>query len=137
MSTKSSIKYLDYKVHKKETLEEVAKHEGKHLSKEEVMESRSSAYEFINFDKKETLEDIAQWVIEFRFTKNEYAKVSDFEMYHTVIEKVTKWQQERSYSEEEVLDILNKRGDDLDLWYNSKSISYPKEKEWFEQFKKK
>jgi hypothetical protein len=48
-----------------------------------------------------------------------------------------RWQQERSYSEEEVLDILNKRGDDLDLWYNSKSISYPKEKEWFEQFKKK
>lgn len=47
------------------------------------------------------------------------------------------WQMERSYSEEEVMDILNKRGDDLDLWYNGKSISYPKEKKWFEQFKKK
>jgi hypothetical protein len=53
--------------------------------------------------KQETLEDIAQWVIEFRFTKNEYAKVSDSEMYHTIIEKVTKWQQERSYSDNEVI----------------------------------
>ena len=38
-----------------------------------------------------------------------------------------KWQQERSYSEEEVLDLLYK------LWEaNPRNI-----KEWFEQFKKK
>ena len=37
-----------------------AKHEGKELTKEEVMKGRSSAYEFIDFDKTETLEEAAE-----------------------------------------------------------------------------
>ena len=82
--------------------------------------------------KQETLEDIAKWVIEFRFTKNEYARVSDSEMYHTIIEKVAKWQQERSYSEEEVIDIAKQA---FVLGANFGLIGTFNE--WFEQFKKK
>ena len=42
-----------------------------------------------------------------------------------------KWQQERSYSEEEVLDILYKHTEDL---LAGKKLTL---EEWFEQFKKK
>ena len=48
-----------------------------------------------------------------------------------------KWQQERMYSEEEVIDLINLRTFDLDLAYSKKPIYYLKTKEWFEQFKKK
>lgn len=34
------------------------KHIGKELSKEEIIANRSSAYEFIDFDKQETLEEV-------------------------------------------------------------------------------
>lgn len=33
-----------------------------------------------------TIEEIAQWVIDNRYPKSENDKVSDFEMYHTLIE---------------------------------------------------
>ena len=83
---------------------------------------------------QETLEDIAKWVIEFRITKNEYARVSDFEMYHTIIEKVSKWQQEKSYSKEEVISILMKVYEDI----GKRKIPNPVVlAEWFEKFKKK
>ena len=82
--------------------------------------------------KQETLEDIAQWVIEFRFTKNEYAKVSDYEMYHTIIEKATKWQQERTYSD------MVEYSDYCLMCSAEKTLKIPvSPKEWFEQFKKK
>jgi len=81
------------------------KHEFKVIPKEEILSNRSNAYEFINFDKQETLEEIAQWAIDNRYPKSEFEKVSDAEMYHTIIEKVSKWQQERMYSEEEVLNF--------------------------------
>jgi hypothetical protein len=51
--------------------------------------------------KKETLEEVAQWVINNRYAKSELVKVSDFEMYNTIIDKCSKLQQEISYSEEE------------------------------------
>jgi hypothetical protein len=44
----------------------------------------------------------------------------------------TKWQQERMYSEEEVLDLLNHRSFDLKFKKDVKTSS-----EWFEKFKKK
>ena len=75
--------------------------------------------------KQETLEDIAKWVIEFRITKNEYARVSDFEMYNTIIEKVSKWQQERGYSQLDVVRILSKY----------ETLSNEDFNKWFEQFK--
>jgi hypothetical protein len=44
-------------------------------------------YEFLtqNFNMK-TIQEIAQWVIDNRYPKSENDKVSDFEMYHTLIE---------------------------------------------------
>ena len=83
--------------------------------------------------KQETLEDIAKWVIEFRFTKNEYARVSDSEMYHTIIEKVAKWQQERSYSEEDVKEIV-KIAQSIKNYGDYKPFTF---EECIEQFKKK
>lgn len=44
---------------KQETFEE-SKYKGKALSTEEVLANRSSAYEFIDFDKQETLEEVAE-----------------------------------------------------------------------------
>jgi len=44
-------------------------------------------YEFLtqNFNMK-TIQEIAQWVISNRYPKSENDKVSDAEMYHTLIE---------------------------------------------------
>lgn len=55
--------------------------------------------------KQETLEEVAQWVINNRYAKSELEKVSDFEMYNTIIDKCSKWQQEQDknkYSEEDL-----------------------------------
>jgi hypothetical protein len=46
-----------------------------------------------------------------------------------------KWQQERMYSEEEVIELLNEREDYLGS--NPSIFDYLSNKEWFEQFKKK
>jgi hypothetical protein len=81
--------------------------------------------------KKETLEEVAQWVIDNRYAKSELEKVSDFEMYNTIIDKCSKWQQERSYSEEEVLEIIRQYALEEHLITSSKPDI------WFEQFKKK
>jgi hypothetical protein len=45
---------------------------------------------------------------------------------------IAKWQAERMYSEEEVLDLLNHRSFDLKFKKDVKTSS-----EWFEKFKKK
>jgi len=88
--------------------------------------------------KKETLEEVAQWVINNRYAKSELEKVSDFEMYNTIIDKCSKWQQERSYSEEEVKFQTNKLLNDL-LYKQgfSTNVIGGIVNEWFEQFKKK
>jgi hypothetical protein len=46
-----------------------------------------------------------------------------------------KWQAERMYSEEEVLDLLNKREDYINSENNI--FDYQSINQWFEQFKKK
>ena len=38
---------------------------------------------------KKTIEEIAQWVIDNRYSKSENDKVTDFEMYHTLIEAMS------------------------------------------------
>jgi hypothetical protein len=85
------------------TPKEKVKHGGKVLNEEEVMSGRSSAYEFIDFDKKETLEEAVE-----SFTKNN-SNETDLLLVKTIAEKVgficgAKWQQERSYSEEDMLE---------------------------------
>jgi hypothetical protein len=46
-----------------------------------------------------------------------------------------KWLQEKMYSEEEVIELLNKREDCINQ--TSSILDYTSAKEWFEQFKKK
>jgi hypothetical protein len=57
-----------------------------------------------NFNKQETLEEVAE---RFEFTNGVYG-----------FKQGAKWQQERMYSEEEVLHILDTLWDRLDIWYN-------------------
>jgi hypothetical protein len=45
------------------------------------------------------------------------------------------WQAERMYSEEEVIELLNKREDCINQ--TSSILDYTSTKEWFEKFKKK
>lgn len=70
--------------------------------------------------KQETLEEVAEKNVVYLETK-EYISFMNG----------VKWQQERSYSEEEVLDILYKHTEDL---LAGKKLFL---EEWFEQFKKK
>ena len=104
--------------------DEPFKHKVEVLSKEEILANRSNAYEFIDFDKQETLEE-ASW-------KYNPLKKLDGEFIRHAFKQGAKWQQERSYSEEEVIDIAKQAfvlGKDFGLigTFN----------EWFEQFKKK
>jgi hypothetical protein len=80
--------------------------------------------------KQETLEEAAQWVIDNRYAKSELEKVSDFEMYNTIVDKCSKWQQQ-GYSDEEVFDLMNEYADDVMGGCSLRA------KHWFEQFKKK
>jgi hypothetical protein len=74
--------------------------------------------------EKETLEEA-----KLRIIDSNYVTVNDGDIF----EMGAKWQSERMYSEEEVIDLLHKRmihtlGDD----YQEKTTT-----KWFEQFKKK
>jgi hypothetical protein len=80
---------------------------------------------------KETLEEAAE----------KYAKTAEGidipyqnGLYYGFVEGA-KWQQERSYSEEEVLALLNKREDYINSEDNI--FEYQSNREWFKQFKKK
>ena len=75
------------------------KHKFEVIPKEEVLANRSKAYEFINFDKdmkQETLEEAIKREYETRKFN------SDFPFEPQSFKLGAKWQQERSYSEEEV-----------------------------------
>lgn len=47
------------------------------------------------------------------------------------------YQKEQSYTEQEVITLLEKRDDDLDYWYVHKRNNYPHLTDWFEEYKKK
>jgi hypothetical protein len=98
------------------------KHEVKVIPKEEILANRCNAYEFLDFDKQETLEEALLEHIKFLLlTKSDFLAIKLIEKYgHNK-------QQERSYSEEEVLEIIYK--------YKQTCPYYIEE--WFNQFKKK
>jgi uncharacterized protein (DUF1015 family) len=78
------------------------KHKFKVIPKEEVLANRSNAYEFINLDKQETLEEAAHEY--FKRGQLGFEKAADTEM---AFIKGAKWQQEQDkkmYSEEQVQD---------------------------------
>ena len=72
--------------------------------------------------KQETLEEFAE-----RICPNKQVE------YDMIIEGA-RWQMERSYSEEEVLELLEKIQQQVAIDYNDEFLFA---KEWFEQFKKK
>lgn len=100
------------------------KHECEVISKEYIMKNRSNAYDFIDFNKKETLEEF--------ISKSDTPEGLDQFSYDEGLKEGAKWQQERMYSEEEVIKILYKS-------HNAESTSIIANtlKKWFEQFKKK
>lgn len=100
------------------------KHKVEVIPKEEILANRSNAYEFINFDKQETLEEAAERL--YPHCGNALR-----EMAKETFINGAKWQQERSYSEEEVYHILCEHT--AFLFAEGKSTLT----EWFEQFKKK
>ena len=75
-------------------------HKGKALSEQEVMDNRSSAYNFIDVDKQETLEEVAK-----RILNNNSISDADMILSDTILKVVksmvamAKWQQEKSYSD--------------------------------------
>jgi hypothetical protein len=78
--------------------------------------------------KKETLEEVAEnfWLNDDSMTDND--RIS----YVNGFLACSKWQQEISYSEEEVLDILFKHTEYFNGYGKRMTLT-----EWFEQFKKK
>ena len=118
--------------------EEPFKHEVKVLTKEEVIEGRRSAYEFIDFDKQNLREYpltpnecFKQETIEEAFEKWSEEMPKGYDKLD-VLRFGAKWQQERSYSEEEVLKFLKDCLQNYDLRNGRLEL-----KDWFEQFKKK
>ena len=90
--------------------------------------------------KQETLEEVDEYKKNLYFKKQvmnpypveEYSYTAYEKGFIEGYEESGKWQAERMYSEEEVLEILNKRVFDLKHKKDIKTT-----KEWFEQFKKK
>jgi len=85
--------------------------------------------------KQETLEEFKK-----RFANDESHKNIKLDYQDGIyygIEVGTKWQAERMYSEEEVLDIINSFEKLCYNYQNNKDWFPAKKSEWFEQFKKK
>jgi len=97
-------------------------HEVKSIPKEEILANRCNAYEFLDFNKQETLEEAAE---------KEYPTIHEQYQYDAFIDGA-KWQQERSYSEEDVKNAF------LDGWQlRDGDLPFPKaKKKWFKEFKK-
>jgi hypothetical protein len=97
--------------------------------------------------KQETLEEAAKEWVNNRFTKQICGDESYPDIYASkegIVEShilFAKWQQERSYSEEEQLNLLNEYNKYLFTFIDKDVIGIGVEKEdvvkWFEQFKKK
>ena len=108
-------------------------HEVKSIPTEEILANRCNAYEFIDFDKQETLEEAA----ERNYNEQKLNTYTPYNFKDAFIEGA-KWQQERSYSEEDLKEAFNKG---FYTAYGCKSEWIERIemffKQWFEQFKKK
>ena len=109
--------------------EEPFRHKVETIPAEEILANRSNAYEFIDFDKQETLNEVA---LEFAKDFHEMYETSNLGSMHFGFIEGVKWQAERSCNEEEVRDIAKQAfilGKDFGLigTFN----------EWFETVKKK
>ena len=82
-------------------------------------------------ENKETLEEAAERLFNYHsnntsLAEGHYDYMMDNEDFKQAAYELVKWQQERSYSEEEVMNIIDSFIDNFDS-----------RKEWFKQFKKK
>jgi hypothetical protein len=108
------------------------KHKVEIIPAEEVLANRSNAYEFIDFDKQETLHEVA---LEFAKDHYEMYETSNLGSMHFGFIEGVKWQQQQDknkYNEKEVIDIAKQAfvlGKDFGLIGTFK--------EWFETVKKK
>ena len=84
--------------------DEPFRHKVETIPTEEILANRSNAYEFIDFDKQETLHEVA---LEFAKDHHEMYETSNLGSMHFGFIEGVKWQQqqERMYSEEEAIDI--------------------------------
>jgi hypothetical protein len=99
-----------------------------------------------DFGKQETLEEVAKRLYEYQSQNPPYTIITPKAKIEGFIEGA-KWQQERSYSEEEIIQLLNFVSKEYNIsngigWFHThESIEDISSKEvldkWFEQFKKK
>lgn len=104
------------------------KHSFKALTTEEVMEGRSNAYEFIDFDKQEILKEATKVAVKL----SRHLEAIDQAMFIGGFQECIKWQAKKSFTNEEVLDILKAITIDLNKYIGREEIE-----KWFEQFRKK
>ena len=107
------------------------RHKVETIPAEEILANRSNAYEFIDFDKQETLEEVAERLYPNKSTKGWIDQYSAIQRIHFI--EGAKWQQEKSYSEEDLKSAF------LDGWQlKDGDLPFPKaKKKWFKEIKKK
>jgi hypothetical protein len=88
----SGMQWLHSKINSLETEDAILANKGYDLSLEDEHDLNLLREVRDGFAKSE-IEKIAQWVIDNRYPKSENDKMSDFEMYHELIEKITQLQQ--------------------------------------------
>jgi len=115
----------------KRLVDDVAKEESQNLKNFKKLVSNEVSPAMKDFIKeKETLEEVA---LEFAKDHCEMYETSNLGSMHFGFCWGAKWQQERSYSEEEVLHFLDSLWDRLDIWYNEKIDREFNLIDWFNQ----
>ena len=84
---------------------------------------------------QETLEEVANEYSKKKYSIDYGYCEEDYYISFLSFRDGAKWQAERRYSEEEVLELLNKREDYINSEDNI--FEYQSAKKWLEQFKKK
>ena len=83
--------------------------------------------------KQETLEETTR-----NYSEKEYSTPIPLGICSDFARLGAKWQEERSYSEEEVINLLDKFGDHIDEWYsNGFNTETEITEKWFHKNKKK
>jgi len=110
----------------------------KEETKRETLDRNNHLISLSEVKEEETIEEVAERILANNIDGLKDALNDDdlFFFYKGVIqcygEAMAKWQQERSYSEEEVLELLCKRE-----WCYEHTIPFISVDDWFEQNKKK
>ena len=102
---------------------------------EEILANRSNAYDFIDFDKQETLHEVA---LEFAKDHYEMYETSNLGSMYFGFCWGAKWQQEQMYSEEDMEKAIKFGADGMYGWQMGEEGYYVNQvKRFLETFKKK